>query len=160
MPATAGSAQKAHSPQSGRRPKGLEAGGQKPPAQAPAWQGWRTKSRTPAWARWPSARRLSSPGGKPPIQVHIQDQMNPLNRLRDLPRAGSPGSVGGGMAAEPQLVETTQPGQARGGGGGSWASRPASCGDPRADARSGLQSRAHTICSPSQSTYCAHVRAK
>lgn len=96
MPATAGCTQKAHSPQSGRRPKGLEAGGQKPPAQAPAWQGWRTKSRTPAWARWPSARRLSSPGGKPPIQVHIQDQMNPLNRLRDLPRAGSPGSVGGG----------------------------------------------------------------
>lgn len=27
--------------------------------------------------------RLSSPGDKPPAQVHVQDQMNPLNRLRD-----------------------------------------------------------------------------
>lgn len=31
-----------------------------------------------------SPARLSSPADKPSAQVHVQDQMNPLNRLRDL----------------------------------------------------------------------------
>lgn len=68
--------------------------GAKPPAQAPGGQGWRRKSRTPEWARWRLPARLSSPGDKPPAQVHVQDQMNPLNRLRDLHRAGSSGTLG------------------------------------------------------------------
>lgn len=59
--------------------------GQKPPSTGPGWAGGGGEN--PALPEWPggaSPARLSSPGDKPPAQVHVQDQMNPLNRLRDL----------------------------------------------------------------------------
>ena len=59
--------------------------GKSPPAQAPGGQRVEEKiPHSPNGSGGASPAWLSSPGDKPPAQVHVQDQMNPLNRLRDL----------------------------------------------------------------------------
>ena len=79
--------QKKHTAQVHRvQPEGTGGGwGKSPPAQAPGGQGVEEKIlHSPTGPGGSSSARLSSPGDKPPAQVHVQDQMNPLNRLRDL----------------------------------------------------------------------------